>query len=98
MKIKISSPEIKINVESGNKSLFVDISNESVSIEVQAFIKGEKGDDGENASQRVYNGEIYINASVIYFKEFGTTGWYAIEGYQVSEGPFPGGEGPNEDF
>ena len=47
MIVKVTANEIEIKVQSGNKSLCLDILNsEPISVEVQALIKGEKGDAG----------------------------------------------------
>jgi hypothetical protein len=54
MIVKVTANEIEIKVQSGNKSLCLDILNsEPISVEVQALIKGEKGDIGPQGIQGV---------------------------------------------
>jgi hypothetical protein len=52
MIIKVTTNEIEINVQSGNKTVCVQVlENDPISVEVQALIKGEKGDDGDTGPQ-----------------------------------------------
>jgi hypothetical protein len=54
MIVKVTANEIEIKVESGNKSLCVDILNiEPISVEVQALIKGDIGNTGPQGIQGV---------------------------------------------
>ena len=51
MIVKVTANEIEVKVSSGNKSLCLDILNsDPISVEVQALIKGEKGDTGTSSN------------------------------------------------